>query len=77
MENPNEKPLCLRIEDAENEIAEVINRHRTVLGLPYFILEPIIRKFYSQIVDEKAVELNLMRRDYEATKKKKKEKKGG
>ena len=67
MKNVKEKPLCLRMEDAKNEIAAVINRHRVECGLPCFILEPIIKDLYSQIANGKAAELELVRRDYEAT----------
>ena len=67
MKNVKEKPLCLRMEDAKNEIAAVINRHRVECGLPCFILEPIIKDLYSQIANGKAVELELVKRDYEAT----------
>ena len=68
MEKLKEKPLCLRIEDAKSEIAAVINRHRAE-GLPCFILEPILKDFYTQIASSKAAEIALVKRDYEATKK--------
>lgn len=68
MDNLKEKPLCLRMEDAKNEIAAVINRHRTEGGLPCFILEPIIRDFYTQIANGKAAEIELVKQNYEATK---------
>ncbi len=68
MENLKEKPLCLRMEDAKNEIAAVINRHRTESGLPCFILEPILRDFYTQIANGKAAEIELVKQSYEATK---------
>lgn len=69
MKNLKEKPLCLRIEDAKSEIAAVINRHRTEGGLPCFILEPILKDFYTQIANGKAAEIELVKRDYEATQK--------
>lgn len=59
------KPLCLRLEDAEAEIAEVINRHLTENDLPCFLLEPILRKSYMQIVEGKNAEIELVRRNYE------------
>lgn len=65
MNNVNGKPLCLRIEDARSDIAAVINRHRAE-GLPCFILEPILKDFYTQIASGKAAELEMVRRDYEA-----------
>lgn len=69
MEKLKEKPLCLRIEDAKSEIAAVINRHRSEGGLPCFILEPILKDFYTQIANGKAAEIELVKRDYEATQK--------
>lgn len=59
------KPLCLRLEDAEAEIAEVINRHLTENDLPCFLLEPILRKHYMQVADGKNAEIELVRRNYE------------
>lgn len=67
-----EKPLCLRIEDAKSEIAAVINRHRTEGGLPCFILEPILKDFYTQIANGKVAEIEAVKREYETTKKKEK-----
>jgi hypothetical protein len=59
------KPLCLRLEDAEAEIAEVINRHLTENDLPCFLLEPILQKHYMQVADGKNAEIELVRRNYE------------
>lgn len=68
-EKQKDKPLCLRIEDAKSEIAAVINRHRTEGGLPCFILEPILKDFYTQVANGKAAEIEAVKRDYEATEK--------
>lgn len=68
-EKQNDKPLCLRIEDAKSEIAAVINRHRTECGLPCFILEPILKDFHTQVAHGKAAEIEAVKREYEATKK--------
>lgn len=59
------KPLCLRLEDAEREIAEVINRHKTENELPCFLLEPILQKFYMQVSNGKAAEIEFVRCNYE------------
>lgn len=65
MENLKEKPLCLRMEDAERDIEAVINRHMTEGGLPCYILEPIMRKYYALVADRKAAEVEIMRKEYE------------
>lgn len=59
------KPLCLRLEDAEAEIAEVINRHKTENELPCFLLEPILRKLYLQVANGKDAEVEFVRKTYE------------
>ena len=64
--NDKNKPLCLRIEDAQIELAAVVNRLRAECGLPYFILEPIVKDLYSQILRGKAAEIEAVKRDYEA-----------
>lgn len=61
----NQKPLCLRIEDAKKEIAEVINRHKNECGLPFFILELIVKDLYTQVLDGKKIETEVMRQNYE------------
>ena len=64
MEKIKEKPLCLRMEDAEIEIASVINKHITQGGIPCYILEPIVRKCYEAVVEGKATEVKIMREAY-------------
>ena len=59
------KPLCLRLEDAEAEIVAVINRQLTENDIPCFLLEPILRKSYMQVVEGKNAEVELVRRNYE------------
>lgn len=58
-----EKPLCLRIEDAKLEMIAVANRVMAEYGLPYFIIEPIFKDIYFQIVEGKKAELEAARRD--------------
>lgn len=65
--NDKNKPLCLRIEDAKIELAAVVNRLRAECGLPCFILEPIVKDLYSQILRGKASEIEAVKREYEAT----------
>lgn len=65
-----DKPLCLKIEDAKIELAAVINRLKKDYGLPCFIIEPILKDYYSQIANGKAVELEIVRKNYEAEQKK-------
>lgn len=59
------KPLCLRLEDAELELAAVINRHKTENELPCFLLEPILRKLYMQVANGKDAEVEYVRQNYE------------
>ena len=59
-----EKPLCLRLEEAENEIAAVINRHKKEGALPCFLLEPILWKMYMQVAEGKRTEQMLVRKNY-------------
>ena len=60
-EEKAEKPLCLKIEDAKAEMIEVVNRHISD-GVPAFLLEPILKDIYFQIVDRKNAELEVARR---------------
>ena len=62
-----EKPLCLRIEEAKTEIASVINQQRSEKGIPFYLLEPIIKDLYAQVVNGKNAEIEAIRRDYEKT----------
>lgn len=60
-----EKPLCLRMEKAKREISEVINKQRIENGIPFYILEPIVKDIYSQVVNGKNTEIAVITRDYE------------
>lgn len=62
-----EKPLCLRIEEAKTEIASVINRQRGENGIPFYLLEPIVKDLYTQVVNGKNAEIEAVRKDYEKT----------
>ena len=62
------KPLCLRLEDAENELAAVIERHKKENEIPCFLLEPILRKLYIQIANGKEAEIEFVRKNYEIKK---------
>lgn len=59
-----QKPLCLRLEDAEIELEAVINRHKTENELPCFLLEPILRKLYMQVANGKDAEVEYVRQNY-------------
>ena len=69
MENLKEKPLCLRMEDAKKDIEAVINHHIGECGLPCYILEPIMREYYTLVANRKAAEVELMRKEYKKEKK--------
>lgn len=60
-----EKPMCLRVEDAKKEIAEVINRYKIEEKIPCYILEPIMLNLYKQIVEGKNAEVAICRRNFE------------
>ena len=60
-----EKPLCLRMEEAKREISEVVNKQRSENGIPFYILEPIVKDIYSQVVNGKNTEIAVIKRDYE------------
>ena len=64
----NNKPLFLRIEEAKVELASAINRQRNVNGIPFYILEMILKDLYGQVVDGKNAEVDAVRKEYEATK---------
>lgn len=64
MENTNQnnqKPLSLIIEDAERTIAEAIN----ATALSPVLLEPIIKKYYDEIVVLKQQQIKQDRDAYE------------
>lgn len=61
-------PLCLRIEEAKKEIASVINRQRHEKGIPFYLLELIVKDIYSQVVDGKNTEIAVISRDFENSK---------
>ena len=64
----NNKPLFLRIEEAKVELASAINRQRSENGIPFYILEMILKDLYGQVVDGKNAEVAAVRKEYEATK---------
>lgn len=64
----NNKPLFLRIEEAKVELASAINRQRNENGIPFYILEMILKDLYGQVVDGKNAEVDAVRKEYEATK---------
>lgn len=62
-----EKPICLRLEDARGDIAAAINRALDD-GIPYYLIEPIMKDFYTQTMQGKAREVLAIRQDYERRK---------
>lgn len=57
----NQKPLSLVIEDAERTIAETIN----ATALSPILLEPIIKKYYDEIIVLKQQQIKQDRDAYE------------
>jgi len=53
------------MEEAKREISEVINKQRIENGIPFYILEPIVKDIYSQVVNGKNTEIAVITRDYE------------
>lgn len=68
-----EKPLDLKVEDTKNEIINTINQCQ----LPAFILEPIIKEIYNQVLVSKNKALEKSKIDYEKSLKEKKGEKDG
>lgn len=64
----NNKPLFLRIEEAKVELASAINRQRSENGIPFYILEMILKDLYGQVVDGKNAEVEAVRKEYESAK---------
>ena len=60
----NNKPLCLRIEEAKKEISEVINRQRSENGIPFYILELIVKDLYMQVENGKNAEIMVIAKDH-------------
>lgn len=56
MENQN-RELSLRMEDAENQLTEAVERVMAAHGLPCFLLEPIMAKVYQKVQNAKDQEL--------------------
>lgn len=63
----NTKPIILHLEDAKAEIAEAINK-QVEKGIPFFLLEPILKEYYTQVLNRKNAEVENARKNYEATK---------
>lgn len=61
----NNKPLFLRMDEAKVELAEAINRQRNEKGIPFYLLEMILKDLYKQVVDGKNNEVNALRIEYE------------
>ena len=59
-----EKSLILHLEDAKVEIAEAINK-QVEKGIPFSLLEPIVKEYYAQIVERKNTEVERARKAYE------------
>lgn len=55
------KPLNLRVEEAKEEIVQTINS----TGLPPFLVEPIVKDIYNEIVILKQNELQRSRLEYD------------
>lgn len=55
------KPLNLRVEEAKEEIVQTINS----TGLPFFLVEPIVKDIYNEIVILKQNELQRSRSEYD------------
>lgn len=55
------KPANLIVEETKENIAKAINES----GLPPFLIEPIIKDIYNQIVFLKQQELEKAKKDYE------------
>lgn len=66
-----EKPISLKIEEVKEQIINQINKS----GLPAFILEPIIKNVYTEVLNVKNKELELSKQEY--TQSAKKEAKNG
>jgi hypothetical protein len=54
-----EKPLCLKIEDAKADMIASVNR--CLAQLPHFIIEPILKDIYFQVVEGKRAEIEAAR----------------
>lgn len=55
------KPANLIVEETRENITKVINES----GLPPFLIEPIVRDIYNQVIFLKQQELEKSKKDYE------------
>ena len=53
------------MEEAKREILEAVNKQRHENGIPYYILELIVKDIYSAVVNGKNTEIAVISRDYE------------
>ena len=60
------KPANILVEDTKEELIKVINES----GLPPFLVEPIIKDIYNQVVFLKQQEFEKSKKEYEESSKK-------
>jgi hypothetical protein len=59
------RPLCLGLEDAENEITMAIEQASNKHGLPCYLIEPIVSRILTRLQSGKKIELENAKREYE------------
>lgn len=57
------KPVCLLLEDFKDELANIVNRYHGE-GVPLFCLEPIVKDIYNQVIQAKAKEIAIAKKNY-------------
>lgn len=53
----NQKPLILRMDEAEQELVDAVNAIMQKHSLPCFLVEPMVDKIHRQVISGKAAEL--------------------
>lgn len=61
-----DKPLSVRKEEFESSLVQLINNS----GLPSYILEPIVKNYYSELKELSQIQTKQEREQYEAEKSK-------
>ena len=61
-----DKPLSVRKEEFESSLVQLINNS----GLPSYILEPIVKNYYSELKELSQIQTKQEREQYEADKSK-------
>lgn len=62
------KPLCLELEEATNELNQTIERISREHNLPCYLLEPLVSDLLARLQNGKRAELEEARKSYEAQK---------